>query len=248
VRFRAGELEFNATVADSSQLVSTQTGDPLRAMTIQFRAQKAAMHEQAIEAAQQHQAGGVFSLGETEEQPEIEWRVRDSTFSYVGSEPWGINHHVWRIEQVERLACEQLIVGSLTLQPYEYLEQVSEAGIVRLAARASVSAADLEALSRLTGQIEVVRVGISTTPRQMVLDGYVWGPGTNGLGVVLACVDVSEPRVTLASSEGLPPDNSVEDLIAVLHEKEVLSEHDVHDLRERRHAARLVADLNAWSL
>jgi hypothetical protein len=250
VRFRAGELEFNASVADASQAPSPQTGDMLRSMTIQFRAQKAAMHAQAVAEAQQRQAGGLFSLGDAEDTPEAEWRVRDSTFSYVGSEPWGINHHVWRIEQVERLACERLIVGSITLQPYDYVEQVSEAGVVRLAARATVSEADLEALSRISGPTEMIRVGISSTPRTMLLDGYVWGPGTAGLGVALACEDVREPRVTLAGVEALPRDDNLEDLIEILRTKNVLGEQDLQQVRERirqrRHAARRVSNVDAW--
>src|SRR5579859_3435581 len=123
MRFRAGELEFNATVAETSEAASAQTGEVLRTLTIQFRAQKAAMHELAVDEAQLRHQGGLFSLDEGDE-VETEWRVRESTFSYVGSEPWGINHHVWRIEQVERLACERLIVGPVTLEPYEYVEQL----------------------------------------------------------------------------------------------------------------------------
>ena len=123
------------------------------------------MHAQAVAEAEQRQSGGLFSLSDAADTPETEWRVRENTFSYVGSEPWGINHHVWRIEEVERLACEQLIVGSVTLEPYEYVEQVSDAGVVRLAARATVSEADLEALSRIEGAIDVVRGRHHAAPR-----------------------------------------------------------------------------------
>ena len=48
MKFRAGELEFNASVADASEAPSPQTGDLLRSLTIQFRAQKITMHEQAL--------------------------------------------------------------------------------------------------------------------------------------------------------------------------------------------------------
>ena len=57
MRFKAGELEFNATVADASESPSPQTGDPLRVLTIQFRAQKVPMHEQALDEAQRRQSG-----------------------------------------------------------------------------------------------------------------------------------------------------------------------------------------------
>lgn len=252
MKFRAGELEFNATVAETSQTTSALTGDALRSMTIQFRAQKEAMHLQAVAEAGLRQAGGLFSLGEGVDAPETEWRVLEHTFSYVGSEPWGINHHAWRIEQVERLACAQLILGSLTLEPYEYVEQVSEARVVRLAARATVSAADLEALSQLEAPIDVVRVGISSTPRRMRLDGYVWGLGSSGLSVALACEDVREPRVSLTKIETGQQDHDVEDLIAILHAKAVLTDQDLEEFRERRrqrrHAARRVSDVDSWSL
>jgi hypothetical protein len=251
MKFRAGELEFSATVAEVSQLRSPRTGTVLRSMTIQFRAQKAGMHALAVEAAQQRPSGGLFSVSEAD-QAETEWRVRESTFSYVGSEPWGINHHVWRIEEVERLTCERLILGSLQFEPYDYVEQVSDAGVVRLAARATVSEADLEALSRLSGPIDVVRVGISSTPRRMLLEGYVWGPGPGGLGVALVCEDVREPRVTLAGSEVLEQEDVFEEVIGLLRDRTVLGEQDEQALRERirrrRHAARQVSNVDAWNL
>src|SRR6188474_3462593 len=70
MKFRAGDLEFNANVAESSEAPSPQTGDLLRALTIQFRAQKISMHQQALEQAQQRAAGGLFSLTDANE-PEL---------------------------------------------------------------------------------------------------------------------------------------------------------------------------------
>jgi hypothetical protein len=243
MKFRAGELEFNANVADSSEAPSPQTGDLLRSLTIQFRAQKIPMHEQALEEAQQRQSGGLFSLTDTNE-PEMEWRVRESTSSYVGSEPWGINHHVWRIEQVERLACERLIIGPIELDPYEYVEEVQD-GVVRLAARALAYEAELEALSKLDGIVDVVRVGISDTLRRMRLS-YVWGERPEGVVVVLRGEDAAEARVTLAgaASAGDP----LADLMAMLKAKGVLGDEDLEMFRRQRHAARRVENVDSWSL
>ena len=244
MKFRAGELEFNATVAESSEAPSAQTGDVLRSLTIQFRAQKITMHEQALEEAQLRQSGGLISVNDATNEPETEWRVRESTSSYVGSEPWGINHHVWRIEQVERLACERLIVGEVELDPYEYTEEVQD-GVVRLAARALAYAADLDALSKLEGTINVVRVGISDTPRQMRLS-YVWGERPEGLVVVLRGEDAAEPRVTLAGAS--PPSDSFGELLSLLQAKGVVDEADLDQLRQRRHAARYVQNVDSWIL
>jgi hypothetical protein len=239
VKFRAGELEFNAGVVEASQSPSPQTGDMLQSMTIQFRAQKALVHEQALGEAQQRQGGGLYSFGEGDE-PDLEWRVRESSSTYVGTEPWGINHHLWRIEQVEQLACERLRLRGIELEPYDYAEQVSESGVVRLAARALVSEDELEAISRLMGPVEVVRIGISETPRAMRLSGYVWGERPEGLGVVLACEDIHEPRVTVSGFDG----GLTEDLADIVAATVV----DTEELRCRRHARRRVANVDAWSL
>jgi hypothetical protein len=244
MKFRAGDLEFNANVAESSEAPSPQTGDLLRALTIQFRAQKISMHEQALEQAQQRQSGGLFSLTDANE-PELEWRVREFSSSYVGSEPWGINHHVWQIEQVERLACERLLVGPIELEPYEYVEEVSEERQVRLAARALISDVDLQRLAELTGVIAVVRVGISDTPRQMQLQ-YVWGERPEGLAVALACRDAVEPRVTLQGAFAVT--DAVDLLITALRTKGILDEVDMHTLRQHQHASRRVANIDSWSL
>src|SRR5712692_8084712 len=218
MKFRAGELEFNATVAEASESPSPQTGDPLRSLTIQFRAQKLPMHEQALVEAKQRRSGGLFSLGDAD-QPDLEWRVRESTSSYVGTEPWGINHHVWRIEQVERLACERLVIGSVGLEPYEYAEEASADGVVRLAARALVSEADLDALATMADAVLVVRSGISDTPREMTC-AYVWGERPEGPAVVIRCVDEREPRITLDSAAH--SDDAFGDLISLLSAKGVL--------------------------
>jgi hypothetical protein len=239
VKFRAGDLEFNATVAESSESPSPRSGDLLRAMTIQFRAQKVGMHEAAVAEALQRQSGGLYSLGEAD-QPELEWRVRESNWTYVGSEPWGVNHHIWRIEQVERLACQLLRLGGIELEPYDYVEEASDDGVVRLAARALISAADLQTLSAISGPVEVTRVGISNTPRQMRLAAYVWGERPEGLAVVLACGDVRESRVTVTGFEGSSPDD-LEDLVELAVVNQV-------ELRAARHARRRVTNPDAWPL
>jgi hypothetical protein len=251
MKFRAGELEFNATVADGSQAPSPQTGNMLRSLTIQFRAQKLAMHEQALAAAQQRELGGVFSLDDDGE-PETEWRISQSSSTYIGSEPYGINHHVWQLDQVERLACTRLLVGSVTLEPYDYTEQVADDGTIRLAARALVSESDLDGLSRMPEVAEIVREGMSDVPRRMVVEGYVWGAAAAGLAVAIVCADVREPRVTLDGVHAWPRDDVVLDLIGVLQEKRVFDEHDIETLtgriRGRRHAARRVENPDAWKL
>ena len=244
MKFRAGELEFSATVAESSEVVSPQSGAQLKVLTIQFRAQKSGMHEQALEAAHARQSGGVFSLSESDT-PELEWRVRESGSQYVGTEPWGVNHHIWRIEQVERLACDQLTVGRVQLVPYDYAEAVDDNGVVRLAARAQVTDADLEELSRENAPVEVVRHGISDTPRSMVVD-YVWGPNTDGLAVAVRCEDVPPARVTLAGVT--IPSDPLQDLLDVLVQSGAVRDADREELRRRRHAARQVEDLDGWSL
>jgi hypothetical protein len=239
VKFRAGGMEFNANVTDATESPSPQTGDPLRTLTIQFRAQKESIHEQAVEQAQLRQSGGLYSLDDAD-QPILEWRVRDSTFSYVGSAPWGINHHVWRLEQVERLACELLRVGAIELEPYDYVEEAREGGVVRLAARALISAADLASLSKVTGPIEVTRVGISDTPRRMRVD-YVWGERPEAPAVVIACCDVAEPRITVAGFERY---DSTAELLELLRESGAITD----DLLQKRHAARRVANVDGWPL
>jgi hypothetical protein len=239
VKFRAGDLEFNASVVESNQQPSPQTGNSLQLMTIQFRAQKEAVHEAAVTEALARQSGGLYSLDETD-QPEIEWRVRESNWTYVGSEPWGVNHHVWRIEQVERIACELLRLGAVDLEPYDYAEEVLPEGGVRLAARALVSEADLDAISRLVGPLDVTRVGISETARRMRLSGYVWGERFEGLVVVLACEDVLEPRVTIAGFRGASGED-LEDLVE-------LGAVDAEALRQRRHARRRVGNVDGWEL
>jgi hypothetical protein len=249
VKFRAGDLEFNANIAEMSEASSPQTGEPLRALTIQFRAQKEEIHAQALEAVQQRQTGGLFSLDEADE-PDTEWRIAESSATYVGSAPWGVNHHVWRIEQVERLACARLIVGSIELEPYEYVEELdAPSGTVRLAARALVSDTALAELAAIDGPVDVVRVGISETPRQMTVQ-YVWGgagqAGRAGQAVALVCAELGEPRVRLAGAT--LGDDRLGDLVRLLAGRGVLTAGDLEQLRAQRHARRRVVAVDDWRL
>jgi hypothetical protein len=230
MRFKVGDLVFPASVVESDAT----------SLTIQFRAPKVEMHEQVVAEAQARARGGVFLLGDSG-QPETEWRVDDSGYTYVGTEPWGMHHHTWRIEQVERLSLTSLVLGSITLEPYEYREEQSDQGAMRLAARAAVSDEQLRTLS--THQTcEVTRVGISPQSRRMRLDGYVWGPSAaHGQAVALVCSDVGDPRVTLESGlSGV--DDPLED---VLVERGIL---DRTELGARRHLARRVDDVDGWAL
>ena len=113
---------------------------------------------------------------------------------------------MWRIEQVERLACERAACSARsTLEPYDYTEEVLTDGGVRLAARALVTEADLEALSRIVGPVEVVRRGHLRHAAADATDGYVWGERLEGLVVVLACEDVARAaRHDRRASRALP--------------------------------------------
>jgi hypothetical protein len=145
-----------------------------------------------------------------------------------------MHHHTWRIEQIERLSITSLTLGPLTLQPYDYREELDESGKLRLAARAGVSEADLAMLPNLS-VVDVVRQGISPEPRRMRLEGYVWGPGAHGQAVALVCSDDAEPRVTLA---GATPIANVFD---------VLLDRGLLD-RAELHAARRVVNVDGWTL
>jgi hypothetical protein len=246
VKFQAGELSFNASVTDQSQMRSPQTGATLRTLTIQFRAPKPAMHELALETVRMHQP--VYSTTEAGE-PEAEWRIADSDCAYIGSEPWGMHHHTWALQEVERIACSCLRLGELELEPYEYTEQLGEDGALMLAARCVVSAEALQAVRDLrfsASPLEVVRVGVSHEPRRMRLDEYVWGPCARGeLGLALRCEDVREPRVTLA---GATLHEDVDTLLGLLDEVAVLDVTDLEKLKQRRHAARQVDNVDSWPL
>jgi hypothetical protein len=246
VKFEAGELSFIGTITEAGQTRSPQTGATLRTLTVQFRAPKPAMHELALETARRQRP--VYSTAEDGE-PEAEWRICASDSTYIGTEPWGMHHHVWSLQEVEHVACRALRLGPLELEPYEYGEQLGGDDALVLAARCVVSAELLQAVRDLRFEaqpIEVVRVGISEEPRRMRLDDYVWGPCARGeLGVALRCEDVRPPRVGLA---GTTVREDTDTLLATLRELAMLDVTDLEKLRQQRHALRHVADLDAWPL
>jgi hypothetical protein len=250
MRFQTGELAFTASVTEAHDEPSTQTGAPLKWLTIQFRAQTDEAHEQALAAATERSRGGLFSVSETADRADLEWRVADSSVQFVGNPPWGVNHHTWVIQQVERVACSRLRLGALELEPYDYAEDLSADSILRLVARCTASDSQLLQLLTVWGErepLEVTRVGISDQPRRMRVEDYVWGPGAHGQGVVVLLADVAEPRVRLANASA-PDSELLRDLLALLHVRNVLSADDLKQLKLDRHNQRRVADIDAWEL
>jgi len=244
MKFKTGELAFTASILEVRDEPSAQTGAPLKWLTIQFRAQSDEMHELALAAASERSRGGVFSVSEAAGEPELEWRVADSSVQFVGNAPWGVNHHTWVIQQVERVACSSLLIGDLTLEPYDYREEVATDGALRLAARCAASDADLAKISELMqsrAQLDAVRVGISDQSRQMVVADYAWGPGVNGQAVVVVLEEQAERRVSLGASPSV--DHELTSALLAL-----LSADDIHALRDRQHATRRVNDIDAWEL
>jgi len=247
MRFQTGELAFTASVTEAHDEPSTQTGAPLKWLTIQFRAQSDEMHEQALEAATERSRGGLFSVSDTADKADLEWRVADSSVQFVGNPPWGVNHHTWVIQQVERVACSRLRVGALELEPYDYAEELSADGVLRLVARCTASDSDLHHLQGTREPVEVTRVGISNQPRRMRVQDYVWGPGTRGQGVVVLLAEVAEPRLRL-DSVSASESELLDDLLALLQPKSVLTDDDLRHLRQVRHERQRVADVDAWEL
>lgn len=254
MKFVSGELSFNASVAEVGQTTSAASGSQLTTMTIQFRIPKPEQHEQALEAAAQRRHGGLFSTDET--QGETEWRVLASDFTYVGTEPWGMHHHTWQIEQVERVACTALVLGGdRRLAVYDYREAVSDEGVLRFAARAVASDEDLAAIAAMHlfgATVDVVREGVSPEPRRMRLDSYVWGQGAHGQAVALVCSDLAEPRVTLETPPVSAVSTLLETTLAVLHDRGVLPTEALDELRTRardtHHATRQAPAIDAWPL
>lgn len=173
MRVRVAELEFTASVAEVAD----------RALTIQFRAPKPEMHEQLLQAAANPRAR-VQSL-----EDEREWRIADVSFGYVGSEPWGMHHHTWRLALVDRTAAGVVVVAGVELEPYELRVEPTDDGVARLMLRAAVTDAQLAELAPLSGT--VVTVQHERGEQRMLLERFAWGPSSaHGQAVALVCTDL----------------------------------------------------------
>jgi hypothetical protein len=217
VRFRVDELEFSASIQEATE----------RGLTIQFRAPKVEMHEALLEAA----ARRAHVLSPEDDR---EWRVADVSFGYVGSEPWGMHHHTWRLEQVGRISGAPLRIADLTFEPYDYREDRGADSVLRFAFRAAASDSNLRALATLSGTVvEVVR---EQEQRRMLLEGFVWGASNkHGQAIALVCSEQLEPRVTASGATSLEAQ-----LLALL----TRNVPHTTELLELRH----VQDVDAWDL
>jgi hypothetical protein len=219
VRFRVADLEFNATVPEVRD----------DGLTIQFRAPKQAVHEQLVEAARTR--GTLVSLDD-----DRQWRIAEANHTYVGNEPWGVYHHFWRLELLVRTSVGWLSVDDLEMRPYDYREETSADGVLRLAFRAAASDERLRDLVTLIGHIVQVRRE-QREPCAMLLEALVWGRSSaHRQAVAVVCTSQTEPRVTLAGATGIEPR-----LLAILQQQGVLPTEDMLALRR-------VEDVDAWDL
>src|SRR5260370_41550786 len=95
--------------------------------------------------------------------------------------------------------------------------------MVRLAARASISQTDLDTLLMNSDVVPVRRVGISDATRRMTLT-YLWADQSDGLAVLVRCVDVREPQLTLDGAT--VTEDPLAELVAVLTAKGILTSED----------------------
>jgi hypothetical protein len=259
MRLRSGEQTFTVTVIEAGET-------PRRWIRVQFRAQTADLHTQAVEAAERGRGGGLFEL-DAAEAPATEWGIREASASYVGNEPWGMHHHTWLLEQVERTGPLKLVFRALEptnaeplvqLAPYDYREEVTPTGLLRLSARGPVSDHELQLIKRACLEarsiLRVTRVGISSVEVPMIIEAYLWGPGRLGPGVVLTCSEATGPRLTLAEGR-LPADGPLDAatiLLAGLVRAGTLPEVDPTAIRasmaDELHATWSVPNLDAWPL
>jgi hypothetical protein len=116
-------FKVEARVRKESSFSSKHTGSSLRRLEVQTVVRGEHRNEEFLSLIGESKAEGVTSVDD-EGKAISKWRIGNTSWSYTQGTP--IYRHSLEIEEIEELNLDYLVVGGLTIHPYEYEEELSD--------------------------------------------------------------------------------------------------------------------------
>ena len=240
-------FKVEAGIRKESSFSSKHTGSSLRRLEVQTIISGQHRNEEFLSLIGEAKTEGVTSVDD-EGKVISKWRIENTSWSYTQGTP--IYRHTLEIEEVEELNLDHLVVGGLTIQPYEYEEEFDQ-DVLIIKAKVLLSEAqhvELKPMIESRDYFQVVRHGINEQPGEMRFGICCWSKHDEGIKLDLLLVDrqFDETPRPLGMSWWLEPirnqvvenKGSIDALLNMLLDRGVLTTADIEhihaDAIERR--------------
>lgn len=242
VMLTIGDQSVRTVVEDEDVASSLQTGRPLRTLRVGFDVQGEALNDAIVEGLN---SGDRITVDDGKTAAPFEktnnmWSHRSGV---------NVHHHSIDLREVEDIEPTSVELLGLDLVPYEYEERVDHDGI-EIEMKVRVTQTENELLEEhiaKSGFFPVIRHGIEERPREMRFGQCIWSEDgehiKHRLVLVEKPVHEADPYPDLTWPQGFRTQEMtagtremVEALLALFVEKNVLSNDEIEDIRNRAEA------------
>lgn len=221
-----GNYTITPQVLNSDTKKSKHTGKDLEIIEISFRT------DTEIEVPK-----FVYSVGNNKK-----WKAHVSSYSYTDGNP--IKRYNVKLEEVEELNIENIVINGNKFEPYFYEEEIDLEDDLRIKANVKLDETNWLVLKDLiynVGSVTVVREGISDDEIEMGFAKTVWSEhdGEYKCRIILISqndskgIAILRPDIDNIKNIIIRQSKTIDKLLLLLLEKDVINESEKERLMER---------------
>jgi hypothetical protein len=243
VTLAIGGQSVRAQIEDESSTTSVQTGRPVRTLRVNFDVQGEAPNDAIVEDLK---GGNRITVDDGTTTARFE--LMNNSWSYSSS--YTIYHHAVELRDIEHVRPASVELLGVDFIPYQYEERVDRGGI-SIDMKVRVTKTENELLERQIWDrdyFSVIRHGIEDRPREMRFGKCVWSEDGEHIKQHLFLVEKVRDETPSEVRGWFEPESRrtrrmtaetremLEALLALLAERNVLSNQDIEEIRERANA------------
>lgn len=225
--FMIGEHEVKAEVEKKQKFESKHSGKTLEKLKIHFQVYNRRKVPETV-----------FSKDDGRK-----WAVTHSSYYYTEGNP--VIRYILEIEEVEELNIKDLQLDSLSINPYDYYEEIDgikgDSLIIKVRANLNFDLwKKIQELYHKYEYFDVLRKGISTEKKKMRFERVIWSKEENGVNCVFSLYEQVydkfkfyspvKPEIEMLKKDSIKNDNQINFLIELLLEKKILDDKDIENI------------------
>ncbi len=225
--FMIGEHEVKAEVEKRQKFESKHSGKTLEKLKIHFQVYNRRKVPETI-----------FSKDD-----DRKWAVAHSSYYYTEGNP--VIRYIFEIEEVEELNIKELQLDGLSINPYDYYEEIDgiKGDSLIIKARATLSLDLWKKLQELYHKYEyfkVLRKGISNEKKKMRFERVIWSKEENSVNCIFSIYEHVydefklyshvKPEMEMLKKDSIKNQNQINFLIELLLEKKILDDKDIENI------------------
>jgi predicted metallopeptidase len=167
-----GKYAVKVEVVAESEETSRHSGKQLRILDVRFPVRGKSANDEVLDLISGARGNGITSA--SDDGSKSSWKVVNSSYSYQDGSP--VFWHTLTLKEMEDLKVEYLLLDSLRLEPYYYMEEFDEDRLV-VAAKVKVTEEQHKTLASLhtaTEALTLLRPGVTEESTQVSLVADNW--------------------------------------------------------------------------